>query len=231
MPSVLLVQHDQKLRRATAGNLSAYGYSVTSCQDARSAIAAFSGPGNEFDICVIDMLLPGPDGIALTKMIREFDTLVPIIMLAACPSQDTLVEIFKSGANTYLQKPLNFKLLAHCLRPWLKRTKKLSADTSMVIPIGSWQLNCAEMVLLSDQFGTAVKLTEMMVALLRMLAEHQGKLLSREELLESVWGEVDPFLGRSMDVFISKIRRFFRNDPQIAIVNQRGKGFLLEVRA
>jgi len=222
---VLLAEDDLSLGFVIKDNLQDEGYEVTHCPDGEVAWQQFQK--KEFDICLLDVNMPLRDGFSLARKIRQQSDMVPIIFLTAKSLQEDKIRGFETGADDYITKPFSMPELLMRMDVFLRRTKKLQADAVEEYQIGKLRFVFNELKIYN---GTEViSLTQRESDLLRFLAQHINKVLKREEVLLNVWGKDDYFLGRSMDVFITKLRKHFKADPSIVLETIHGVGFRLYV--
>lgn len=222
---VLLAEDDLSLGFVIKDTLQDVGYEVVLCPDGEAAWQQFQK--KDFDICLLDINMPLRDGFSLAKKIRQQSDVVPIIFLTAKSSQEDKLKGFQTGADDYITKPFSIEELIMRMDVFLRRTKKLQADTKEEYQIGKLKFVYNELKLFN---GTEViTLTQRESDLLRFFAQHINKILKREEVLLNVWGKDDYFLGRSMDVFITKLRKHFKTDPSIVLETIHGVGFRLYV--
>lgn len=222
---VLLAEDDLSLGFVIKDNLQDEGYEVTHCPDGEVAWQQFQK--REFDICLLDVNMPVRDGFSLAKKIRQLSDVVPIIFLTAKSLQEDKIKGFETGADDYITKPFSIQELLMRMEVFLRRTKKLQADAVEEYQVGKLRFVFNELKIYN---GTEViPLTQRESDLLRFLAQHTNKVLKREEVLLNVWGKDDYFLGRSMDVFITKLRKHFKADPSIVLETIHGVGFRLYI--
>jgi len=222
---ILLVEDDPNLGFVIKDNLQFKGYEVTLRQDGESGDAAFSQ--ESFDLCILDIMMPRKDGFSLAKSIREKNKNVPILFVTAKTMLEDKVEGFKSGGDDYITKPFSMEELFLRIEVFLKRTAPANQKQD-VVPLGNFIFDRHNLKL-THPAGSKT-LTQKESDVLSLLCQHRDRVLKREEILKEVWGDDDYFLGRSMDVFISKLRKYLRNDPAVQIVNYHGVGFRLEVK-
>ena len=220
---VLLAEDDLSLGFVIKDNLQDSGYEVTHCPDGESAWQQFQK--KEFDICLLDINMPVRDGFSVAKKIRGQSDLVPIIFITAKSLQEDKLKGFQTGADDYITKPFSIEELVMRMDVFLRRTRKLQADTKEEYQIGKLRFVFNELKLYQDK--EEITLTQRESDLLRFLAQHMNKILKREEVLLHVWGKDDYFLGRSMDVFITKLRKHLKCDPGIMLETIHGVGFRL----
>lgn len=221
---VLLVEDDESLGFVVKDNLEQQGMQVHLSTDGEAAFDAFKIQA--FDICILDVMLPKVDGFALASTIREQDKDIPLIFLTAKSMKEDRIKGFKLGADDYIVKPFNIEELILRIHVFLKRTGK--QQYTQFYQIGDYTFNAESFELLIN--GSTKRLTKKEAYLLKFLCDHQNETIQRETLLKKVWGTDDYFAGRSMDVFISKLRKYFSQDEKIEIINHHGVGFKLLIR-
>jgi len=222
---VLLAEDDLSLGYVIKDNLVDAGYEVILCPDGQSAIDKFDK--SEFDICLLDIMLPSKDGYAVAKKIRQQTDLVPILFLTAKSMEEDKVKGFHSGADDYIIKPFSMQELLLRMDVFLKRTKKMYSDITVNFTIGRLRFSYTDLKLSNE--NELFNLTQKEADLLKFLCEHPNRILKREEVLLNVWGKDDYFLGRSMDVFITKLRKYFKTDPEVNLETIHGVGFRFNV--
>ena len=222
---ILYVEDDETLSFVTKDNLELHGYKVDHCMDGEHAIEAFFN--DNYDLCILDVMLPKMDGFAVAEKIRATDPNVPILFLTAKSMKEDRIFGLKIGADDYITKPFSMEELVMRMEVFLRRTKKLQADTVEIYQLGDLKFVFNELKLYTKT--DVITLTQKESDLLRFFARHENKVLKREEVLLHVWGKDDYFLGRSMDVFITKLRKHFKADPRIVLETIHGVGFRLIV--
>lgn len=225
--SILLVEDDPNLGFLLQENLELQNYAVTWCEDGEAGLLAFEDA--PFDLCVLDVMLPKKDGFALAKAIRDRDGEVPIIFLAAKSLKEDRIDGFKAGCDDYVTKPFSLEELVLRIRAVLRRSLKSgNADNLQTrFQIGRYIFDLEQQTL--SHGAGARKLTSKEADLLRLLCLHQNEVLDRQTALRKIWGEDNFFNGRSMDVFISRLRKYLSGDDKIEIRNVHGCGFKLMV--
>lgn len=225
---ILLVEDDLNLGIVTKDVLEMEGFAVDHCLDGESGKTAFLN--RQYQLVLIDVMLPLLDGFSLAAFIREKNSVIPLIFLTAKNMKEDKIKGFKTGADDYITKPFSTEELVLRISAVLRRT---SGETIEVRPeetqyaFGKFTFNYSEQSLsIKDK---TVQLTKKEAEVLRMLCKYQNKLLRREVALKEVWGENDYFMGRSMDVYIAKLRKRLRDDPAISIINVHNAGFKLNV--
>ncbi len=220
---VLLAEDDTSLAFVIKDNLEEEGYIVTWCADGEAALQQFLK--SSFDICLLDVMMPVKDGFALAKKIRQKNDIVPILFLTAKSLEQDKLDGFKTGADDYITKPFSMKELLMRMDVFLRRTKKMHSEDVKEYHIGNFHFLYSDLKLLcgDEEFS----LTQREADLLRFFCGHLNKVLKREEILLNVWGKDDYFLGRSMDVFITRLRKHFKADPSVVLETIHGIGFRL----
>ena len=222
MPKILYVEDDETLGFVTKDSLSQENFSVEHCVDGIEAKKAFNN--NMYDICIIDVMLPKMDGFSLAEYIRSKNTQIPIIFVTAKSMQEDKLQGLKIGADDYITKPFSIEELILKINIFLKR-KYISQEAPSKETIGKFLFDMANLTLtLNDE---KIKITQREGELLYELVKHKNEVVKRKTLLEKIWGKEDYFLGRSMDVFISRLRKHLSADPTLLIENVHGVGFRL----
>jgi len=224
---ILLVEDDANLSMVLHDYLEMIGYDTVLEKDGEAGLRAFNN--NKFDLCILDVMMPKKDGFSLAKDIRSINAHIPIIFLTAKTLKEDRITGFKIGGDDYITKPFSTEELSLRISAILKRTENqyMKKTTPDIISLGTIDFDHRNMILLHQ--GKKYSLTKKEAALLRLLAENKNELVERDYALEQIWGTSDYFIGRSMDVFIAKLRKILKLDPHIAIINVHGTGFKLEV--
>ncbi len=222
---ILLAEDDDNLGMLLKEFLSAKRYDVKLYSNGEQALKAFKK--DNFDLCVFDVMMPAMDGFTLAKEIRIMNADVPIIFLTAKSLKSDVVEGFKIGADDYITKPFSVEELLFRIEAILKRTKGLLTQDKTIFNIGNYTFN-AELQELSINKQT-VKLTTKESELLHLLCQHVNNTLDRNYALKKIWLEDNYFNARSMDVYITRLRKHFSQDSRIEIMNVHSKGFKLIV--
>jgi len=220
---VLLAEDDASLAFVIKDNLEEEGYEVAWCADGEAALQQFMK--TPFDICLLDVMMPVKDGFTLAKKIRQKNDVVPILFLTAKSLEQDKLEGFKSGADDYITKPFSIKELLMRMEVFLRRTKKMHSDDSQEYKLGKLHFLYSGLKIIGD--GEEFSMTQREADLLKFFCGHLNKVLRREEILLNVWGKDDYFLGRSMDVFITRLRKHFKSDPNVVLETIHGIGFRL----
>lgn len=223
LPKILLAEDDESLGFVIKNSLLQEGFQVLLAADGAAAQEAFINEA--FDICILDVMLPKTDGFQLAKFIREKDCHIPVIFLTARSLQEDKIQGLRAGADDYLTKPFSMEELLLKISIFLQRSKKENAYTP-VVNIGSIKLDTDNLQLhYPDE--SKKQLTEKEARILLFFIRNKGRLLKREEILTEVWGDDDYFMGRSLDVFISRLRKYLQKDERTEILNVHGIGFKL----
>lgn len=223
---LLLVEDDPNLGFVTKDSLEEEGFDVKWVKNGKEAFQVFFE--SEFDLCILDVMLPGKDGFTLAKEIRQIDTEVPLIFLTAKSMKDDKSKGFGLGGDDYLTKPFEISELVlriEAVQRRANRGKKEINKQKDEFEIGKLLFNYRNLEITGSNYKQS--LTKKEAELLRLLAIHKNQTLEREIALKLIWGEHDYFLGRSMDVFITKLRKYLKEDPDIKIENVHGVGFKL----
>jgi DNA-binding response OmpR family regulator len=225
MPAkILLVEDDSSLGFVIKDNLTMKGYDVTLCTDGESGLEAFHTA--EFDLCIFDVMLPKRDGFALAQKVREKNKQVPILFVTAKSMLEDKIAGFTAGGDDYITKPFSMEELAMRIEVFLRRSNGQSGTNTY--QLGGYEFDPVNLKLTHSK-GEKM-LTQKEADVLKLLCMNKTRVLKREEILKAVWGDDDYFLGRSLDVFISKLRKYLKDDDTIEIVNYHGVGFKLECK-
>lgn len=228
---ILLVEDDVNLGDVLCDYLELQDHEVVRAMDGAEGLELFNAQA--FDLLILDVMLPRKDGFTLAAEIREKNPLIPIIFLTARDRMEDRVTGFKAGCDDYITKPFSSEELELRIGAILRRFRQQDANgtaqpKSEVYALGKYTFDSANHELRLD--GRRIGLTTKEVELLRVLYAHKNQLITREKTLKAVWGSDNYFIGRSMDVFITKLRKYLKDDPDISIVNVHGTGFRLEVK-
>ncbi len=225
--TLLYVEDDENLGFVVQDGLTRHGYDVHLFRDGKEGLLHFND--NRYDLCLLDVMLPQKDGISLAQDIRITDSKVPIIFLTAKGQPDDRIAGFKAGGDDYITKPFSIEELVLRIEAILRRTRnkdQVAPDRDQ-FTIGEYTFDDRNKMLVHAL--EARRLTKKEAAVLRLLAMHQDQVLPRELLLNMVWGDDSYFLGRSLDVFISRLRKYLKHDERVRILNVHGVGFKMQV--
>jgi DNA-binding response OmpR family regulator len=220
---ILLVEDDKTLNFIVKDNLEQAGYIVISAEDGDSAMKMFKS--DKFSLCLLDVMLPKKDGFTVATEIRAIDDHVPIIFLTARSMTEDRINGLTIGGDDYITKPFSMEELLLKIRIFLKRSLSANEPTTdqNYYKVGIFNFYFDSLVLESN--GDRKTLTYKEAELLRYFCDNPNKVLSRSDILKQVWGSDDYYLGRSLDVFISRLRKYLGNDENIKILNLHGIGF------
>ena len=219
---ILYVEDDNTLAFLTADNLE-QKYEVAHFANGKEAFEAFKK--EEFDLCILDVMLPEMDGFELAEAIRKRNMEVPIIFLSAKTLKEDRIKGLKLGADDYLVKPYSMEELVLKIEVFLQRSQKQAFVKNNICTIGSFTFDPDNYVVIKG--NERISLTERESALLKFFIDNKNTILKREKILTALWGTDDYFMGRSMDVFISRLRKIFKDDESIRIENIPRIGFKL----
>jgi len=224
MANILYVEDDETLGFVTKDNLIEEGFEVVHCVDGMDAKKKFKE--GQFDICIVDVMLPKLDGFQLAEYIREVNSQIPIIFVTAKSMQEDKIRGLQIGADDYITKPFSIEELILKINIFLKRKFIYDTEENTNIVIGTYVFDVKNLTLTTGE--EVKKVTQREGELLQVLASNKNEIVKRKQLLEQIWGKEDYFLGRSMDVFISRLRKHLSADPNINIENVHGVGFRLK---
>jgi DNA-binding response OmpR family regulator len=226
---ILLVEDDQNFGDVLKSYLEMHDFDVTLATDGEEGGNAFSS--GEFDLCIFDVMMPKKDGFTLGAEVREKDSNVPIIFLTAKALKEDVLEGFKIGADDYITKPFNSEELLYRIQAILKRSQKAvdPKEEQKEFELGNYHFNYPLRILTYTDGETREKekLSPKEAHLLRMFCIKKNDVLPRSEALTHIWGEDNYFTARSMDVFVTKLRKYLSKDENLEIVNIHGNGFRL----
>lgn len=220
---ILLVEDDPSLGFVIKDGLAHNEYEVTLCVNGEEGQEKFNN--HSFDLCILDVMLPKRDGFSLAKHIRDKNKQVPILFITAKNLLEDKILGFESGGDDYIVKPFSMVELVYRIEVFLRRANGHYDITKF--KIGSYEFDCNQMTLAID--NKLKTLTQKEAEVLKLLCTNRDRVTKREDILKSIWGDDDYFMGRSLDVFISRLRKYLSHDKAIQIVNYHGVGFRLEV--
>lgn len=226
---LLLVEDDDALRFIVKDNLEQHDYEVDSAENGEEAIELYEK--NTYQLIILDVMLPKIDGFKVASYIRKSNESIPIIFLTARSMTEDKITGLSLGGDDYITKPFSMEELLLKIKIFLKRSSVIpgeQAESSGPIKIGRFIFIPEELYLSID--GHVRKLTIKETELIKFFAGNINKVLNRNDILDKVWGSNDYFLGRSLDVFISRLRKYFKPDPNIHIINLHGVGFRFMVK-
>ena len=223
-PKILLCEDDTNLGMVLKNYLELNDYEVILERDGRLGLAAFQR--EKFDICLLDVMMPNMDGFTVAEEIRDINPDVPLFFLSAKTMKDDIIQGYKLGADDYITKPFDSDVLLLKIKAILKRNEELhKEEANAEFDLGKYHFNPRLRELIVN--GKTQTLTPKENELLKMLSEYKNDLLPREAALKKIWGSDTYFNGRSMDVYIAKLRKYLKEDAKLEIVNIHGNGFRL----
>ncbi|WP_046759173.1 response regulator transcription factor [Kordia jejudonensis] len=229
---VLLAEDDYDFGSILKQYLAIHDFDVVWAKDGDEALHVFSATKhqeNSFDICVFDVMMPKLDGFSLAEKVIEIDPEIPFIFLTAKKMKEDKIRGLQLGADDYIVKPFEADILVLRLQNILKRTQKvsISSKNEQHCTIGKYVFDAVNYQLKFN--GETQRITEKEAQLIQYFYDNKNQLIKREDVLENVWGNDDFFSGRSMDVFISRLRKYFKKDANIAIESTRGVGLTFKI--
>ncbi|MBA2248677.1 MAG: response regulator transcription factor [Chitinophagaceae bacterium] len=223
-PKILLCEDDTNLGMVLKNYLELNDYDVVLERDGRLGLAAFQR--EKFEICLLDVMMPNMDGFKVAESIRDVDPDMPLFFISAKTMKEDIIQGYKLGADDYITKPFDSEVLLHKIKAILKRNEELHREEANAeYDLGNYHFNPRLRQLIIDKNVQTLSPKEN--ELLKMLCEYKNDLLPRDAALKKIWGSDTYFNGRSMDVYIAKLRKYLREDTNIEIVNIHGNGFRL----
>jgi two-component system, OmpR family, response regulator len=223
---LLLAEDDENLGLLLKEYLVAKGFDATLFPDGEAAFKGFMK--DHFDICILDIMMPKKDGFTLARDIRMVNSEIPVIFLTAKNLKDDVIEGFKLGADDYITKPFSMEELIFRIEAILRRTSQDSQNlTQQIYKLGRYTFDTRKQTLTNGE--DVVKLTTKESDLLKLLCQNANKVLERNFALKSIWIDDNYFNARSMDVYITKLRKHLKDEPTVEIINVHGKGYKLIV--
>lgn len=228
---ILLVEDDHNFGDVLKSYLEMHDYQITLAANGQEGLKIFRN--ESFDLCILDVMMPKMDGFSLAREIRNRDQSIPLIFLTAKNMKEDIVRGFKLGADDYVSKPFNSEELLARIQAVLKRSrvKTSSFDDQTEYEFGNFHFDFPVRILTykpnSENQHEKIKLSPKESELLKLFCKNKNKVLSRSDALKEIWGEDSYFTARSMDVFITKLRKHLKIDDSIEIVNIHGNGFQL----
>lgn len=223
--SILLAEDDPHLGTLLSEYLRSEGLEVILAPDGEAALAQFEA--RSFDLCLLDVMMPKMDGFTLAKKIREKNSTLPIIFITARSLRQDKLKGYTTGADDYITKPFDEEELLWKIKAMLRRSSNTKVSDTTILSIGDYRFNPKNQSL--EIHGEIRRITEKEGEILNYLYDHRNQVIRREEMVKELWGKNDYFLGRSLDVFITKIRKYLSEDPAIRIENVFRVGFCFHV--
>lgn len=221
---ILLAEDDLNLGILILDFLGAEGFEVKLCKDGNIAMNAFTV--NSYNLCLLDVMLPKTDGFTLAGEIRKIDEKIPIIFITAKSLKEDKLKGYGLGADDYITKPFDEEELLWKIKAVIRRTSEKNT-VPKTTAIGQYLFDFSNQCLSYNAHSR--RITEKESEILNYLSQHRNHVIKREEMVKTIWGENDYFSGRSLDVFITKIRKYLKDDPEISIENVFGVGFIFNV--
>ncbi|MBO4593699.1 MAG: response regulator transcription factor [Bacteroidaceae bacterium] len=223
---ILLCEDDESLGMLLREYLQAKGYEAELCSDGEAGYREFQK--TPFDICVLDVMMPKKDGFSLARDIKQLNPATPIVFLTAKVLKEDVFEGFKLGADDYITKPFSMEELTLRIEAIMRRVRSKRQTEMETVRMGTFSYN-AKKQLLSQDGGETKKLITKESELLGLLCQHANEVLQRDFALKTIWVDDNYFNARSMDVYITKLRKLLKPDPNVEIINVHGKGYKLVV--
>ena len=224
---IFLVEDDLSFGSVLKSYLELNDYKVTWVDDGKFAMDKFRS--SEYQICILDVMLPNVDGFTIGTEIRKINNEIPMVFLTAKALKEDILKGYNIGADDYITKPFDTEVLLCKIQAIIKRQSTEPVVHEVIFTIGSYRFDSKLRTILHE--GTEQKLSPKEADLLKLLCQNKNELLPRETALQKIWGNDGYFTARSMDVFITKLRKYLADDPSIEIKNIHGSGFLLEVKS
>lgn len=226
--NILLAEDDENLGHLLHTYLKSKGFEAVLARNGKRAFEKFTAAAANFDLCIFDVMMPEMDGFTLAKEIREIDKKIPILFLTAKSMKDDKLEGFAIGADDYITKPFAMEELLARINAVMRRVETDDSETEKEIKIGTIQYQPEQRIL--HLSAGPKKLTTKENQLLQLLVKNENEVLDRQATLRAIWGDDNYFNGRSMDVYIAKLRKLLKEDNSIEIMNVHGKGFKLIIK-
>ncbi len=222
---ILLAEDDENLGELLKNYLNAKAFETDLYDNGEKAFEGFRK--HHYDLCILDVMMPVKDGFTLAQDIRTINKVVPIIFLTARSMKDDVLEGFKIGADDYITKPFNMDELLFRIEAILRRVKTDAPFTPQVYTLGKYTFDVQKQLLQCDEIS--YKLTTKESELLKLLCDNANQVLERNYALKTIWEDDNYFNARSMDVYITKLRKYLKDEPAVEILNVHGRGFKLVV--
>lgn len=225
---ILLVEDDISLGFLLVDFLESNGFEVKLYKDGESGLMGFRLTG--FDLCIIDIMLPRMDGFTLSEKIKELNPDIPVIILSARSMKEDKIKGFRLGIDDYVTKPFDEEELVFRIKAILSRTGNVNSSgrSGAVVQIGKYQFDESNQVLVINEQSQRLTIKESRI--LGLLSRSKNNLVRRDDLMVEIWGDSDYYTGRSLDVFISKLRSYLKNDPSVYITTIPTVGYILETK-
>ena len=227
--NILLVEDDDNLGFMLKDNLEMAGYRVRLCRDGKKGLTAFHN--DDFHLSILDVMMPLKDGFSLAEDIRRYNLQIPIIFLTAKNQSKDRIRGFMIGADDYVPKPFSLEELLLRVEVLLKRVYnyETKADSRHLFSVGKFNFDFSNQMLSSGDHK--IKLTNKEARLLKILVLHKDRVVERDVIMSSIWENEGYFVARSMDVFISRLRKYLQTEPSVSLETKRGVGFIFKVES
>lgn len=222
-PRILLAEDDTIFGSVMKDYLSLNNYNVVLCKDGQEALESFTK--NPFDLCILDVMMPIKDGFNLAKEVKQLNADVPIIFLTAKIMKEDMLKGYQIGADDYITKPFDSEILLWKIKAVLNRKYVQQSPESVICNIGQYTFNFKERILFAN--GKTQNLSPKEAKLLLMLYENKNEVVLRHAILKNIWNDDNYFTTRSMDVFITRLRKYMKRDTSVKIENLHGTGYKL----
>lgn len=222
---ILLCEDDENLGMLLREYLQAKGYDTELCSDGQAGLTAFNN--TNFDICILDVMMPVKDGFTLAKEIKQINQEMPIVFLTAKTLKEDVLTGLKIGADDYITKPFSMEELTLRIEAIIRRVQGKRMNENSIVNIGNYVYDTQKQLLTNN--GKSIKLTTKESELLTLLYKHANEILERDYTLKAIWADDNYFNARSMDVYITKLRKILKDDNRIEIINVHGKGYKLVI--
>ncbi len=224
---IILVEDDINLGLLLMDFLESSGFEVFLYRDGLSGLKGFQQ--QNFDFCILDLMLPGIDGFILAEKIKEMKSDIPVIILSARSLKEDKIKGFRLGIDDYITKPFDEEELLYRIKAIMNRIRQEGSKDTVILPmIGKFVFDQVNQLLVDGEKSRRLTLKESMIT--GLLVKSKNNLVKREELMTAVWGDSDYYTGRSLDVFVSKIRSYLKSDPDVNIVTIPTVGYILEIK-
>ncbi len=220
---ILLTEDDENLGMLLREYLMAKGYNTDLLPDGEAGYQAFMA--NKYDLCILDVMMPKKDGFTMAREIRMVNSTIPIIFLTAKSLKEDILEGFKIGGDDYLTKPFSMEELLFRIEAILRRTTGAKVKDQQYYQLGRYTFDTQKQTLNDEE--KSIKLTTKEAELLKLLCQHANDVLERNYALKKIWIDDNYFNARSMDVYITKLRKHLKDEPSVEIINIHGKGYKL----
>ena len=225
--SIFLVEDDNNFGAVLCSYLEMNRFSVVWVKDGKDALDEFK-KHKKFDLCILDIMLPNVDGFTVAKQIRATDSVTPFIFLTAKNLKEDMIEGFRAGADDYITKPFDSEVLIYKIKAIIRRRKELMQGNDVPVIIGQYVYDSKQRILSFK--GQEERLSPKEGKLLFLLSSNIGKVVSRDITLMEIWGNSNYFTARSMDVYITKLRKLLKYDASITIENIHGSGYMMKIK-